>query len=82
MNLDTYMPSTYRAFILRMWTEQDTFDAMSPPLWRFSLESIGTQEEPSSERRGFASVEELLAYVQELALANSAGDKSIIQEVK
>jgi len=57
------IPTGYRAFILRMWTEEDALDAAPEPPWRFSLERIGTQAESSPERRGFASAEELLVYL-------------------
>ncbi len=82
MNLTLSVPATYRAFILRMWAEADDL-AQSPAEtpWRFSLEVIGGQDETPPERRGFASAEELLAYLQDLSRALGA-DKSIFQEVK
>jgi hypothetical protein len=58
-----YPPSTYRAFILRMWAEEGDLTPAAAP-WRFSLEMIGQQDETPPERRGFASVEALLAYLQ------------------
>ncbi len=64
MNLTTYVPSTYRAFILRMWAEEDARDAEAEQPWRFSLESIGALDTATPERRGFASAEDLLAYLQ------------------
>lgn len=60
--------ATYRAFILRMWTEErDTQDRARSP-WRFSLEPISTTEEARPDRpqrRGFANVDELLGYLLE-----------------
>ena len=76
------IPTGYRAFILRMWTEEDALDAAPEPPWRFSLERIGTQDATAAERRGFASAEELLAYVQKLTRATTTGDKSSVQEAK
>ncbi|HHY55419.1 MAG TPA: hypothetical protein GYA08_08280 [Chloroflexi bacterium] len=56
---------SYHAFILRMWVEADDpaqTSAASP--WRFSLEPIVAGDDLRLERRGFASAEELLAYLQ------------------
>jgi len=58
-----YVP-TYRAFILRMWTEEDALEAAPESAWRFSLERIRAPEETPPERRGFVSTEELLTYLQ------------------
>jgi hypothetical protein len=82
MHRVTYPPSTYRAFILRMWVEADDLaQSLTESPWRFSLEVIGGQDETPSERRGFASAEALLAYLQDLSRAIGA-DKSIFQEAK
>lgn len=47
----------YCAYLLRCWEEPPG----SPAAWRFSLEDPHT-----GERRGFASLESLMAYLQEL----------------
>ncbi len=56
----------YRAFILRMWVEADELQASPEPVWRFSLELIGAGSEPAAQRRGFASVSGLAAYLSQL----------------
>ena len=83
MTFIAYSPSTYRAFILGMWAEESPFDGAVEPEWRFSLESIGSEAEATTERRGFASVEELLAHLQELSgISNDIVDESHVREVK
>lgn len=83
MTLIAYTPSTYRAFILRMWAEESPFDVALEPVWRFSLEPIGSEAEAMTERRGFASAEELLAHLQELSgISNTVVDESYVREVK
>ena len=64
MSLSRHWSSTYRAFILRMWVEEGDLQTPATVSWRFSLERIGQQDETPPARRGFASVEELLAYLQ------------------
>ena len=44
----------YHAYLLRLWSDGD-----SPQQWRFSLEDPHTHT-----RRGFASLDELLAFLQ------------------
>ena len=48
----------YKSFLLRMWRVREA----DHEVWRASLESI-----ESGEKRGFASLEALLAYLSELA---------------
>jgi hypothetical protein len=48
-------PSSYQAFLLRMWQEHRT----GQPVWRASLENPHT-----GERLGFAGLPELFAYLQ------------------
>ena len=51
-------PPRYLSFLLRCWEEGNPQPGM-PETWRFSLEDIHT-----GQRRGFASLEALLAYVR------------------
>jgi hypothetical protein len=46
----------YQAYLLRVWAEPA---AGSAPIWRFSLQAAGSQE-----RRGFAELGDLLAFLQ------------------
>ncbi|MDJ0752788.1 MAG: hypothetical protein QNJ45_04665 [Ardenticatenaceae bacterium] len=46
----------YRTFILRSWQENRVDH---PPIWRFSLEMIG-----SKERYGFTDLNDVLAFLQ------------------
>jgi hypothetical protein len=46
--------SHYRAYLLRLWADKD-----APQRWHFSLEDPHTHS-----RRGFASLEELLCFLQ------------------
>ena len=50
----------YLSYLLRLWQESPGAPPRDPPLWRASLESP-----QSDERRGFASLDELFAYLQE-----------------
>lgn len=56
----------YIAYLLRLWETSDG-DAQ---IWRASLEIPAT-----GERRGFASLEELFAYLQDEAGANVNGKR-------
>lgn len=79
MDLTGGVPSTYRAFILRIWAEEGELTQAASP-WRFSLEGIGMQDETPPERRGFVSAEELLAYLRAEMRARAstgAGHKSL-----
>jgi hypothetical protein len=61
-------PREYQSYLLRLWQESageppvvelvDSDEPRAPPLWRASLESPGT-----GERHGFASLEDLYAYL-------------------
>ena len=44
----------YQAYILRIWKESGE--------WRFSIESLG-----SDERKGFADIEELFTFLEDVA---------------
>lgn len=46
--------SDYQAYILRIWKDSDQ--------WLFSIESLG-----SDRRKGFAEIEELFAFLQDVA---------------
>ena len=60
-------PPRYRAYMLRLWEERrNSPDA--PGTWRFSLEDAHT-----GEKQGFASLEALLAFLQEQASDEEGG---------
>jgi hypothetical protein len=46
----------YRAYLLRLWRVQDDVEK-----WRAQLEEVGT-----GERHGFGSMEELIAFLEQL----------------
>lgn len=48
----------YQSQLLRMWAEQP---ARRPPVWRFSLEDVGT-----GQRCGFADLDALITHLLEL----------------
>lgn len=48
----------YQSQLLRMWAEQP---ARRPPVWRFSLEDVGT-----GQRSGFADLDALICHLLEL----------------
>lgn len=50
----TYPHSLYHAFLLRLWRDDETVS------WRIQLEDPHT-----GERRGFASLEQMVAYLRE-----------------
>ena len=52
----TEIKPAYRSFLLRLWIEHTNGNN-----WRFSLEDTHT-----GKRKGFASVEKLIAYLEEL----------------
>lgn len=58
MELDTN-PPRYHAYLLRFWEERLQGEG-GAVIWRFSLEDAS-----SGKRRGFASLEALLAFLQE-----------------
>ena len=51
-------PPRYRSFLFIFWEERSS-DPTVPPVWRFSLKDPHT-----GWRRGFANLEEMLAFVQ------------------
>jgi hypothetical protein len=53
--------SSYRAYLLRLWADKD-----APQRWHFSLEDPHTHS-----RRGFASLEELVCFLQTNIQADS-----------
>lgn len=50
----------YRAFLLRCWQESNAGPA-GEPAWRFTLVQMGEEQ----TKKGFASLEELVAYLDE-----------------
>lgn len=54
MTAEAYRQSDYRSYLLRLWRA----DGDKEPVWRASLEDA-----VSGERRGFASVEALAAFL-------------------
>ena len=52
-------PPHYQSYLLRFWEERGQQPDL-PPAWRFSLEDPHT-----GERRGFASLEALVAFLRE-----------------
>ena len=50
----------YRAFLLRCWQEPNS-GPEGNPAWRFTLVEAGDEE----GKQGFASLEELVSYLQE-----------------
>jgi hypothetical protein len=51
-------PEFYRSYLLRIWRGGDA----ATPVWRLLIEDVR-----SHERRGFSSLEQLLAFLQEQA---------------
>jgi hypothetical protein len=51
-------PPRYHTFLLTLWEERNE-DPNSPAMWRFRLEDPRT-----SQRRGFASLAELISFLQ------------------
>ena len=49
----------YRAFLLRCWQEADASPA-GQAAWRFTLVQLGQEE----TKKGFASLEDLITYLQ------------------
>ena len=60
----------YRTFVLRLWQERPA-SLGRPAVWRFSLEDIR-----SRQRRGFASLEGLMAFLRAQMGAEETGRKS------
>ncbi len=52
-------PMHYQVFLLRQWQEQDLSEG-HPPVWRFMLENPLT-----GARRGFGSIQDLAAFLEE-----------------
>ena len=51
-------PPRYRSYLLTFWEERSR-DPDAPAVWRFSLEEART-----GQRRGFASLEALVAFLR------------------
>jgi len=51
-------PLRYLSYLLRYWEEREPKPGQ-PAMWRFSLEDVET-----GERRGFANLEALVAFLQ------------------
>jgi hypothetical protein len=51
-------PSTHRSYLLTVWEERST-ESDTPSAWRFRLEEART-----GQRRGFASLEALIVFLQ------------------
>jgi len=63
---DFFKSRVYRAYVLRLWQEGRDHRT-GAGVWRFSLKML-----PSGERRGFATLEALLAFLeQEMARAET-----------
>jgi hypothetical protein len=56
--------SDYQAYILRIWRESGE--------WRFSIESLG-----SDQRKGFTTIEELFAFLEDTAPPTVPEDKVV-----
>jgi hypothetical protein len=56
--------SDYQAYILRIWRESGE--------WRFSIESLG-----SDQRKGFTTIEELFAFLEDTAPPPVPEDKVV-----
>jgi hypothetical protein len=54
----------YHAYLLRLWRERPA-SPERPAVWRFSVEDTRTRQ-----RRGFGSLEDLLAFLRALMEAN------------
>jgi hypothetical protein len=61
-------PPRYRSYLLAFWEERSR-DPSVPGVWRFSLE-----DPHSGERRGFASLEALVAALEREMAGAKAGD--------
>ena len=60
----------YRAYLLRCWREGGVAPGKEP-VWRFSVEEIGTER----QRKGFSSLEPLTAFLR-AELAGGEGESS------
>ena len=60
--------SDYRSFLLRLWRVEDG----GSTVWRASLQDVET-----GERRGFASPEELIAFLLDQVNGNGAGPAQV-----
>jgi len=58
MGEDKHNAPRYQAYMLRLWQERPA-SSERPAVWRFSLEDPHT-----GKRRGFASLEELVTFLQ------------------
>ena len=56
--MNRQLPSPYHAYVLRCWRETSQAQRKQP-VWRFSLQDVGTHQ-----RRSFASLGELIAYLE------------------
>jgi hypothetical protein len=52
------LPNKHQSYLLRVWQDQSEADGGQAD-WRFSLEEVQTHQ-----RRGFASLEELFAFIK------------------
>lgn len=60
-------PSRYRTYLLRCWQEGTASDQP----WRFSLEGV-----QDSQRFGFANLESLLVFLQEITCPENGFDET------
>lgn len=67
---DPYVPSRYRAYLLRCWQERRERPAV-PGTWRFSLEDPRT-----GQRRGFADLEALVGFLRQEMKDERSPEKS------
>ena len=67
----------YLSYLLRLWRENDSVGAhgIETALWRASLESP-----QAGERQGFASLEELFAYLRRETGSSSSGLECLDEE--
>lgn len=59
---------TYHAYLLRCWQEDEANG--DPSTWRFCLEGV-----QDSQRHGFASLESLLAFLQQITRSDQEIDE-------
>jgi len=68
---------TYRSYLLRCWSVSDTESGRPAPR-RFVVETVSN----TPQRRGFDSLEQLFAFLQEALGAEESSELGFITEVK
>ena len=61
----------YQVYLLRIWRERPPAPG-HPAAWRFSLEDVSTHR-----RRGFANLDSMVGFLQELTGAGGAGSTEV-----